>query len=129
MTSATFINPESFGRGDTPISQGVRVGDMVYVSGQVALGEGGKVLEPGDVRAQTQIALDRVAAVLAEAGGALRDVVTTQVFLARREDFAAYNEVWVENFGDHRPVRATLRADLMREGLVVEILATALIPE
>jgi 2-iminobutanoate/2-iminopropanoate deaminase len=128
-TGATFINPVSFGTGDTPISQAVQVDNLLFVSGQVALDEHMQVIAPDDVQPQTRAALARIETILAEAGGTLRDVVTTQVFLTRREDFAAFNEVWVDVFGEHRPVRATLRADLMRPGLVVEILATAVVPE
>jgi 2-iminobutanoate/2-iminopropanoate deaminase len=51
------------------------------------------------------------------------------VFLVDVGDFAAFNEAWAEKFGDHRPARATVRADLLLEGLVVEIQAIAVVPE
>ena len=126
---ATFINPPSFGAGDTPISQAAKVGNLLLLAGQVALDGSSQVIAPGEVEPQTRAALERVQTVVREAGGELTDVVSATVYLARREDVAAYNKVWVEVFGDHRPARATLQAGLMREGLVVEIVAIAVLPD
>ena len=65
--------------------------------------------------------------MLAEVGADLTNIVTATVFLTDVADFAAYNEVWVAAFGDHRPARATVRADLMGPGLLVEVQATAVL--
>jgi 2-iminobutanoate/2-iminopropanoate deaminase len=113
-----FIEPESFGPSTLPFSQGVRAGNLLFVAGQVGSGEG--------VAEQTRAALDRVRTVLAEAGGDLKNVVSATVFLADLDDFAAYNEVWVEAFGDHRPARATVRAELLFD-LRVEVQAIAVL--
>jgi 2-iminobutanoate/2-iminopropanoate deaminase len=113
-----FIEPESFGPSTLPFSQGVRAGNLLFVAGQVGSGEG--------VAEQTRAALDRVRTVLAEVGADLTNVVSATVFLADLADFAAYNEVWVEAFGDHRPARATVRADLLFD-LLVEVQATAVL--
>jgi 2-iminobutanoate/2-iminopropanoate deaminase len=67
-----------------------------------------------------------VRTVLAEVGADLTNVVSATVFLADLDDFAAYNEVWVEAFGDHRPARATVRADLLFD-LLVEVQAIAVL--
>jgi 2-iminobutanoate/2-iminopropanoate deaminase len=114
-----FIEPSSFGPSTMPFSQGVRAGNLLFVAGQVGSGDG--------VAEQTQVALDRVRTVLAEAGGDLRNVVSATVFLTDVADFAAYNEAWVQAFGDHRPARATVRADLMGPGLLVEVQAIAVL--
>jgi 2-iminobutanoate/2-iminopropanoate deaminase len=113
-----FIEPESFGPSTLPFSQGVRAGNLLFVAGQVGSGEG--------VAEQTRAALERVRTVLAEVGADLTNIVSATVFLADLDDFAAYNEVWVEAFGDHRPARATVRADLLFD-LLVEVQATAVL--
>ncbi len=72
------------------------------------------------------MALDRVRRVIAEAGGDLSNVVSATVFLTDLANFAAYNEAWVEAFGDHRPARATVRADLLFD-MMVEVQAIAVL--
>ena len=118
MPDLQFIEPESFGPSTLPFSQGVRAGNLLFVAGQVGSGEG--------VAEQTRSALDRVRTVLAEVGGDLTNVVSATVFLADLDDFGAYNEVWEAEFGDHRPARATVRAELLF-GLAVEVQATAVV--
>jgi 2-iminobutanoate/2-iminopropanoate deaminase len=114
-----FIEPESFGPSTMPFSQGVRAGNLVFVAGQVGSGDG--------IGEQTRVAIDRVRTVLAEVGADLTNVVSATVFLTDVGDFAAYNEAWVQAFGDHRPARATVRAELMVPGPLVEIQATAVL--
>jgi 2-iminobutanoate/2-iminopropanoate deaminase len=116
-----FIDPANFGPSPGPFSQGVRAGSLFFAAGQVAMDEAGQVVGPGDVREQTRATLERVRRVLGEVGADLGNVVSATVFLTDVADFAAYNEAWVEAFGDHRPARATVRADLMGDGYLVEI--------
>jgi len=54
-------------------------------------------------------------------------VVTATAWLTDLSSFAAYNEAWVEKFGDHRPARATVRADLVLDGMLVEVQAIAVV--
>jgi 2-iminobutanoate/2-iminopropanoate deaminase len=114
-----FIEPSSFGPSTMPFSQGVRAGNLLFVAGQVGSGDG--------VGEQTRVALDRVRTVLAEVDADLTNIVSATVFLTDVDDFAAYNEAWVEAFGSHRPARATVRADLMGPGLLVEVQAIAVL--
>jgi 2-iminobutanoate/2-iminopropanoate deaminase len=114
-----FIEPSSFGPSTMPFSQGVRAGNLLFVAGQVGSGDG--------VGEQTRVALDRVRTVLAEVGADLTNIVSATVFLTDVDDFGAYNEAWVEAFGSHRPARATVRADLMGPGLLVEVQAIAVL--
>jgi 2-iminobutanoate/2-iminopropanoate deaminase len=121
-----MINPSAFGPVTLPFSQGVRAGNLLFIAGQGAVDDEGKVVGKGDIREQTRVTLDRVRRVCEEAGGDLSNVVTATVFLTDLDDFAAYNEAWVEAFGDHRPARATVRADLLFD-MLVEVQATAVI--
>ncbi|MDH7568727.1 MAG: Rid family detoxifying hydrolase [Armatimonadota bacterium] len=106
-----------------PISGAVRVGEVVYVSGQVGYLPGTSDIVPGGVAAQTRQALENMRAVLEAAGSSLSQVVKTTVFLTDvQRDFATMNQVYAEVFGDHRPARSTVGvAALARPGLEVEI--------
>ena len=122
------LNPDSLGPAIAPYSQATVANGFCFIAGQVGLDAENRVIAPGDVRAQTAAAIERIEAVLAEVGASLSDVVTATVFITDVGDFPAFNEAWAEKFGDHRPARATVRADLLIEGLVVEIQATAVVP-
>jgi 2-iminobutanoate/2-iminopropanoate deaminase len=121
-----FIEPASFGASTLPFSQGVRAGNLVFVAGQGAVDDAGNFVGKGDIREQTRVTLDRVRRVLEEAGGDLSNVVSATVFLTDLGNFAAYNEAWVAAFGDHRPARATVRADLLLD-MLVEVQAIAVV--
>lgn len=124
-TGVRSINPAGFGPPIAPYAQGTASGDLIFVAGQVALDKDNAVIEPGNARAQTTAALDRVEAVLAEEGATLADVASATVYITDLEHFAPFNDAWAEKFGDHRPARATVIAGLLIDGLVVEIQAIA----
>jgi len=112
-----------------PYSQAVRIGDLVFASGQVALDPVGGQLVPGDVAEQTTRALENIRAVLTEAGLGLADVVKTTVFLKSMGDFAAMNEVYAKYLapeGVVPPARSTVAvAGLPKDALVeIEVIAT-----
>ena len=126
MPDLHFIEPASFGPSTLPFSQGVRVGGLLFVAGQGPVDDEGNIVGAGDIREQTRVTLDRVRRVVAEAGGDLSNIVTATVFLSDLANFGAYNEAWVEAFGDHRPARATVRADLLFD-MMVEVQAIAVL--
>ena len=123
----TTLNPDSLGPSIAPYSQATVANGLCFIAGQVALDAENEVIAPGDARAQTVASIERMETILAELGASLDDVVTATVFLTDLDDFAAFNEGWTEKFGDHRPARATVRADLLLEGLVVEVQAIAVV--
>jgi len=113
-----------------PYSQAIAAvpGEIVWVSGQVAIDpESGKLID-GGVRGQTALALRNVAAILEAAGSALDQVVKTTVFMADLADFGAMNEVYAEIFAGHAPARATFQVAALPAGALVEIEAVAVIP-
>jgi 2-iminobutanoate/2-iminopropanoate deaminase len=126
MADLQLIDPASFGPSTLPFSQGVRAGNLLFIAGQGAVDDEGNFVGKGDIREQTRVTLDRVRRVIAEAGGDLANIVTATVFLTDLANFDAYNEAWVEAFGDHRPARATVRADLLFD-MMVEVQAIAVI--
>lgn len=129
MTSAHLkvLSPPSLGPSLAPYSQGIVANGVVYLAGQVALDASGQVIAPGEVGPQTTATIARIRTLLEEAGASLNDVVSATVYLTDVADFADFNKAWSQEFGDHRPARAAVRADLVLPGLVVEILATAVL--
>ena len=95
-----------------PLSKAVRAGDFVFLSGQVPLREDGSV-ETGPIAAQTRVVMENVRTLLGEAGCTLSDVVKATVWLADREDFAAFNQVYAEYFPVEPPTRSTVESRLM----------------
>jgi 2-iminobutanoate/2-iminopropanoate deaminase len=79
-----------------PYSQAVRIGDLLFTSGQVALDPATGALVPGAIREQTTRVLENLAAVLREAGLTMSDVVKTTVYLKNMTDFAAMNEIYAQ---------------------------------
>ena len=112
-----------------PYSQAVAAvpGEVVYVSGQVAIEPTTGQLIEDDIRLQTALVLRNVAAILAEAGASLQDVVKTTVFLADFDDFAAMNEIYAQAFAGHAPARATIGVRQLPLNARVEIEAVAII--
>lgn len=111
-----------------PYSQAVRVGDMLFASGQVALDPATGQLVPGGITEQTVRVLENIKAVLGEAGLDLVHVVKTTVFLKSMSDFAAMNEVYAKYLapaGVVAPARSTIAvAGLPKDALVeIEVIA------
>lgn len=103
----------------------VAEGRFIYVSGQAPIRDGNVVGE--STAEQTRVVLENLAAVLAEAGASLADVVRCGVFLADMADFAAMNEVYGQVFPHPLPARTTVGASL--HGFKVEIDCVAVLPQ
>lgn len=108
-----------------PYSQAIRVGEMIYTSGQIALTPEGVMLE-NDVVIQTRQVLKNLSAVLEAAGSSLDGVVKTTIFLASMDDFAVVNEIYAEAFGEHKPARSTVAVKTLPKNALVEIDAIAI---
>lgn len=103
------------------LSPAMAAGDLIFLSGQLAFGADGAIVAPDDIARQTEQVLANLARVLATQGLDLSDVVKTTVWLTDTADFPAFNAAYAATFGDHRPARSTVRADLMLPGARVEI--------
>ena len=108
-----------------PYSLGTQLGNLAFLSGQIAQDNEGKTIGAGDVKVQTTVVVDKIEQILAEAGMGLDDVMSTTIYLQSLADYAAMNEVYSARFKGVKPARATVRADLAGEGLLVEISAIA----
>jgi 2-iminobutanoate/2-iminopropanoate deaminase len=111
-----------------PYSQAVRVGDSVYVSGQIPLDPTSGQLVPGGIAEQTERVVQNLAAILAAAGCGLRNVVKTTIYLVDLTNFAAVNDVYARHFDVPYPARATVQVAALPRGAEVEIDAIAVAP-
>ena len=107
-----------------PYSQAIRVGELVFVAGQLGLKPGDKAVE-GDVATQTEQVLRNLAAILEAAGSSLDNLVKTSVFLQDLGDFSAMNEVYARYVGERPPARSTFEVAKLPSGALVEIEAVA----
>ncbi len=112
-----------------PYAPAVRIGGLVYASGQVGIAPGAAALVPGGVRAEVRQALENLDRVFRAAGTSLARAVKCTVFLADMADFAAMNEVYVTFFPDGPPARSTI-GDVVTpvSGARVEIECIAAMP-
>lgn len=108
-----------------PYSPGAKAGNVVYVSGTLAIGKDGKTVGAGDVKAQTRFVIESIKSVLEAAGGSLKDIAFNHIFLADLKDYAAMNEVYREYFPKDPPARYCIRADLVKPEFLVEIASIA----
>jgi 2-iminobutanoate/2-iminopropanoate deaminase len=108
-----------------PYSQAIRFGDLVFVSGQIAVDPATNEVVQGGIVEQTERVLANLSAILEEAGTSLANVVKTTIFLVDFDDFAAMNEVYARHMGDVFPARATVQIAALPSGARVEIDAIA----
>jgi len=124
---------ERIGEGPTladgtkvPISPAVLAGNLLFVSGQLAMDDHGKVFS-ADASDQARECVRRLQAIIELAGGTLGDIVKANIWVTDKRDFPDINRVWTEYFGDRPPARSTVVSDLLIEGARVEIDAIAVL--
>ena len=119
------ITSERAPRALGPYAQAVVAGELVLCSGQVGVDPATGKLVAGGIEAETARVCENLAAVLAAAGLALRDVVKTTVYVVDLADFAAMNGVYGRYFPAPHPARATVQVAALPAGARVEIEAVA----
>ena len=102
-------------------SQAVKVGDTVYLSGQIPLDPASGEMVSGEIRIQVKRVFDNLAAVAKAAGGSLRDVVKLNVFLTDLKNFPQVNEVMAQYFQEPYPARAAIGVSALPRGAQVEM--------
>jgi 2-iminobutanoate/2-iminopropanoate deaminase len=116
-TVSTDKAPKAIG----PYEQAIKVGDLVYASGQIPLDPQTGNLVEGDISIQTRRVMANLKAVVEAAGSSLDRVVKATVFLKNIGDFAAMNEVYAEYLGAAKPARSTVAVADLPRGALVEI--------
>ena len=109
--------PEAIGA----YSQAIKVGQTVFISGQIPLEPGTMNIVDEDIRAQTHRVFNNLAAVAREGGGILDDVVKLTVFLTDLRHFSVVNEVMAEHFNPPYPARAAVGVAALPKGVPIEI--------
>lgn len=122
----TAINAAGAPAAIGPYVHAIRLGDLLFTSGQIPLALDGTM--PESIEAQTEQVFDNLAAVLAEAGAGFADVAKATVFVTDLGDFARLNAVYEKRFGGHKPARSTVQVAALPRGASVEIELVARIP-
>jgi 2-iminobutanoate/2-iminopropanoate deaminase len=110
-----------------PYSQAVKVGNLLYTSGQLAINAATGEFINDDIKKATAQSLDNVKAILTEAGTTLDKVVKTLVFLKDMNDFADMNEVYAQYFSANPPARSCVQAGKLPKDALVEIEVIAIV--
>ena len=104
-----------------PYSQAIKVGDLVYTSGQIPIDPATGSFVVGGIKEQTRQSLTNVQAILEEVGLTMSNVVKTTVFMADMADFANMNAVYAEFFSEPYPARSAVAVKTLPKGALVEI--------
>ena len=124
-TPRTVIAPRSnaLNKTDPPFSGAVKVGDTLYISGQIGLGPDRK--PPQDVSAEAKLVMDAVKKVLAEAGMTPDDLVSVQIYCSDVSHYDAFNAVYRTYFTKEFPARAFLGSGALLFGARFEVVGVA----
>lgn len=109
-----------------PYSQAIKAGELVFLSGQIAIDPATSNIIQGDISAQTERVVKNISAILAAAGTSLERVVKTTVFLKNMSEFAAMNEVYGKFWKSAPPARSTVEVARLPKDVLVEIDVIAL---
>lgn len=109
-----------------PYSQGIKVGNLLFLSGQISIDPKTNQMSSGSIEEQTKQALENLDAVLRAEGMSMENVVNTTVFLKDVNDFGKMNVVYGTFFKDKPPARATVQVARLPRDALVEISAIAI---
>ena len=109
-----------------PYSQAVKVGGLVFTSGQIPLNPNTGELVNGGIEEQIRQAIGNLKVVLEAAGAGLETTVKTTLFIVRMEDFPKINKVYAELFHDANPARSCVAVSALPKGAQVEVEAIAM---
>ena len=109
-----------------PYSQAIQVGEFLFTSGQIPLKPDGELLE-GDIKAQTELVLTNLKAVLEAGGAGLESVVKCTCFLSDMNNFSAMNEVYGNFFTGTPPARSAVEVARLPKDVLIEIEAIAIV--
>lgn len=123
MREAISAGPKAIG----PYSPGLRVGNLLFLSGQIPVDPATGAVVEGDVRAQTRRVMENMGALLAAGGATFGQVVRCTVFLTDMNDFAAVNEIYGSYFPQPAPTRSTVQVARLPKDVRVEIDCLAVI--
>ena len=115
-----YIDTENAPAAIGPYSQAMKVGNLVYTSGQIPIDPATGNIESQDITGQTEQVMKNLAAVLTAAGSSFGKAVKTLCFLKDMGDFAAFNEVYAKYFTG-KPARSCVAVAALPKGALVEV--------
>ena len=128
MSDRIAITPQGIAPNPA-LSPGVRVGELLFISGNVANDANGNLVGPGDCEAQSRQVMSNIRTIAEAAGASMRDVVKITCFLTDVNDYAAYGRVRSETFSSSPPASSTvIVAALVRPEFLVEVEAVVRVP-
>lgn len=104
-----------------PYSQAVRVGDLIFVSGQIPIDPATGNMVEGDIETLTHRVMKNVKAILEASGCDFSDIVKTSIFIADMNEFARVNAVYATYFNDYFPARETVQVSRLPKDARIEI--------
>ena len=119
--SREVIHTEHAPKAIGTYSQAIKVGDTVYLSGQIPLVPETMTMMEGDMAANIRRVFDNLKAVATAAGGSLGDIVKLNIFLTDLGHFALVNEIMAEYFSQPYPARAAVGVASLPKGALVEM--------
>jgi len=123
----TVLSTEKAPQAIGPYSQGIDIGNLMFLSGQIPICPAEGKITASDIEGQTKQSLENVKAVLASAGCTMDHVVKTTVFLKDMGDFTKMNEVYKGYFSEGSyPARSAVQVAALPQGALVEIEVVAL---
>jgi len=111
-----------------PYSQAVKLGNLLFTAGQIAIDPQTGQLSTGDISEQTELVLKNIQAILKASGSGLDNVIKTTVFLKNMDDFSRMNEVYAQFFTTNPPARSAVEVARLPKDVLVEIECVAYIP-
>ncbi len=121
MSTKQIIKPAASPAAVGPYNHAVRIGDLLFCSGQIPLDPATGQLITGDIKAQTERVLENVKSLLADQNLTFTNVVKATVFMTNLGDFAAMNEVYARYFTGDFPARSTVQVTALPRAASVEI--------
>jgi 2-iminobutanoate/2-iminopropanoate deaminase len=121
MSTKTIIKPAKSPAAIGPYNHAVRVGDLLFCSGQIPINPRDGSPVAGDVRVQTERVLQNVKTILDDQGLTFANVVKSTVFLTNLDDFTQMNDVYAKHFTENYPARSTVQVAGLPKGANVEI--------
>ncbi len=115
-----FLNTNKAPAAIGPYSQAVKVGGLIYTSGQIALTPSGEMLE-NDIKKQTRQIFANIIAILEDHNSSIQEIIKVTIYLTDMNDFGIVNVIMTEVFGDHKPVRSTVAVKALPKNAMLEM--------
>ena len=131
MTEKTIIQPKGMAEAVGPFSRAILIGDHLYIAGTTALshvsGDYYDRAVPGTIEEQTRLTLENIKKCVEAVGATMDDIFKVVIMLKNPADYKKMNAVRAEYFHTEPPISTCFRAEVMRDDILVEIEAVALV--